>query len=544
MDRLHDTRARLRALSAPGLFGDYDHVELIELVGTSKGGKPLNVLSIAVLSEGRPDVGEAESHEFLGQRVKIDGFKGWSFGVVRTFRPLAALDGALASLDRGGPWDPSGNPLIVGDLWPEPPMFAPPDSTAEVPLNGVLRNNFWAGSHVLRLTDQEKVPFKPFFDDRRRIQALSDAVSSSIPIAFAGLSDLLGDVIVQIPVTVMVPSIKASPDGRVSDVRITWRSGARKRPLKIAARGRFDHLLAEAAVSSEFQDTFRLPVSNHDEPLEAEILDAEVDDLIGAAASTSLLKRIEIRMNIIRPEPRRFVYPDVDGQRKVGRVRVVDSRLQSVGEAPAQNASYWQERRTDLEEKRHLAETRRFVQYRPVPGSLSERERALSDVRFLIEQHGSMGADLWDPYLTGDDILATLFWCDAAGAPLRGLTDGRDPPASPANPQASPGVGAAPMPFPQRQRSVLERDKGNCQGLRLEYRTRRGPKGWAFHDRFLIFPNAERGPKAWSLGTSVNSLGRAHHILHEVANPALISGAFQDLWDELDEPDHLIWRSW
>ncbi len=49
----------------------------------------------------------------------------------------------------------------------EPRLFAPPDGTVHVPLNGVLKNNFWAGSHVFRLTDREKAPFAPFLAERR-----------------------------------------------------------------------------------------------------------------------------------------------------------------------------------------------------------------------------------------------------------------------------------------------------------------------------------------------------------------------------------------
>ena len=85
---------------------------------------------------------------------------------------------------------------------------------------------------------------------------------------------------------------------------------------------------------------------------------------------------------------------------------------------------------------------------------------------------------------------------------------------------------------------------GNCEGLRLEYRTRYGPQGWEFHDRFLIFPAAADGPQAWSLGTSINSLGLAHHILQRVSNGALIAAAFDELWAALDQPQHLVWKSW
>lgn len=78
-------------------------------------------------------------------------------------------------------------------------MFAPPDGAVRVSLNNVLKNNFWAGSPVFRLKDRDKTSFAPFFVDRRRLQALSDAVSAGVPIAFAGLADLLGDVLIHIP---------------------------------------------------------------------------------------------------------------------------------------------------------------------------------------------------------------------------------------------------------------------------------------------------------------------------------------------------------
>jgi hypothetical protein len=58
----------------------------------------------------------------------------------------------------------------------------------------------------------------------------------------------------------------------------------------------------------------------------------------------------------------------------------------------------------------------------------------------------------------------------------------------------------------------------------------------------LIFPRAEENALAWSLGHSVNAIGTEHHILQRVDNGELIRYAFQELWEQLDQPDHLIWR--
>lgn len=538
-------RTELGFFLEPGRIGEFDHIELIEVIGTPRGQTTINVLSVAVLAEGCPEVGYTEPTESLTTRIKIDGFKDWSFGVMRTRRPVSALDLALETLDATGQWTLSGRALGTGTLRPEPAMFVPPDGTVRVPLNDVLKNNFWAGSHLFRLTDQDKTPFAPFFADRRRLQALSDAVSVAVPIALAGLADLLGDVLIQLPVTILVPSVTGPRGAEYSEVAVTWRNGSTRRPLAIAARTRWDELLTGAAVSERFTNAVQLPVDTHRQPLETEIWDTEAGILVSATASTSTIKQIELDMHLIQHEPRLFTAPDLDGKLFDARVKLTETRTSLVGTAAGQDANFWLGRRQELEERRRLEESRDFVQYRPRVNSSAERVRALADVRFLIDRYGQTGVDLWDPYLSAEDLLRTLFWCCHSGAPLRALTDGRYTPRDTLQDCSVLQDPAVTKPsYQDRQRTVLKRDAGNCEGLRLEYRSRRGPKGWHFHDRFLIFPNMHDGPQAWSLGTSVNSLGQAHHILQRVSNPAMVAGAFEDLWLALDEPQHVIWRSW
>jgi hypothetical protein len=90
-------RDELRTLLRPGLVGEFDHIELIEIIGTPRKGKACNVLSVVVLSEGNPAVTDREETQLIGSRISIDGFKDWSFGVARTLRPVSALDAALAT---------------------------------------------------------------------------------------------------------------------------------------------------------------------------------------------------------------------------------------------------------------------------------------------------------------------------------------------------------------------------------------------------------------------------------------------------------------
>ena len=97
--------------------------------------------------------------------------------------------------------------------------------------------------------------------------------------------------------------------------------------------------------------------------------------------------------------------------------------------------------------------------------------------------------------------------------------------------------------FAERQRTVFKTAQNNMKGLRLEYRVKTGTAGWNFHDRFLIFPKTDSGALAWSLGSSINSLGKRHHILQRVDDGQLVKDAFIELWDQLDKPEHLVWKN-
>ena len=95
----------------------------------------------------------------------------------------------------------------------------------------------------------------------------------------------------------------------------------------------------------------------------------------------------------------------------------------------------------------------------------------------------------------------------------------------------------------REQREQLEAAKGNCHGLELGFRIREGGAGWAFHDRFIIFPRAQGSALAWSLGTSINSFGNEHHILQKVLHGEPIAQAFNDLWERLEGDRYLIWKT-
>jgi hypothetical protein len=280
--------------------------------------------------------------------------------------------------------------------------------------------------------------------------------------------------------------------------------------------------------------------------------------IVAATASTGFINTVGWKMRIADPEPRVFTIKKPDGSKQRCRVGLSTSTYNEVKAPAPDRGEKWTHRRIYRDEAARLAQSRRFVQYNPASGQQdTEHERALGDIRALIIQYGEGGTCLWDPYLSADDILHTLFYCPHHNAVLRALTAGQEYPSGSIpkptlaslrrqlmewlqqtfwKPQPKPS-------FAERQRTAFKAANSNLRGLRLEYRIRIGSAGWPFHDRFLIFPGEESaGARAWSLGTSVNSLGKRHHILQQVDDGQLVMDAFNSLWDELDQLEHLIWK--
>lgn len=527
----------LDRLLQPGTVGTFNGFTVYEIVAVPKGESPLNVLTIAV-AEAIPGGCSEQGPVLLNdqaQRIRVDGFPGWTFCVARSVRSLDSVSLAIKALRKDRVWNLSGKPLEVGALRLSAPIFVPPDGTDLVPINAILKNNFWNGSHVIRLCDSDKTRLLPFFEDRVRLQKLSSEIGDWLPVKLTGVIDFLGDIVVQVPVTILQANWDVGSRGDVS-VNVAWNVAATPRELVGAARARFDNGLVAASVIESFESSAALSMDIHDQPLETELWDKSSGLLLAATAPTSYIRQVVVSSHFVRPEPRVFTIPKQDAQPDTVRVQVSIHQRFVVGHVNVDPAGDWQGRRTQLEEAARLSELKEFVQYFGSSVPVSDRARALDDLRYLIRQHGAEGVDLWDPYLSAEDLLQTLFWSNTLAAPLRAITNGDE-----AKDQKSSATGG--LTYSDKQRTFLQANCGNALGLNLEFRMRVGPSGWSFHDRFLIFPNRPDGPLAWSLGTSVNSLGKAHHILQKVSNAALIAGAFETLWSELGERRHLIWSS-
>lgn len=564
--------ALLEKLIQPGVLGVFNHVEITSVLATHKPSKrTVNVLTHLVTEESTEL--ETSPNGFLP--IKFSKLQDYSFCITQHSVPLDALAEKLNDAIQKQQWAEKKGCLKFGTLLYQGHWFVPPAGCRpDAPVNRLLKNNFWNGSHAWEWTPEDKSVFFPFFEKPQLLQALSDKIAEHLPIKLASLSDKLGNLILQVPVTCLVSDYHGTgnPQGDVI-CDVEWRPDVDPRPLIFTAERWNDGRLSHSSKRLEGGNQIILSTQESPGGVKAVIRDEEHDTLLGAI-EVNLTNSIHLGIGVIHQSPRTFtiVPRKADEAGTVESIQVSSLQESVVGD-PNRLAGYNDtQKRLYSEEMKLLRERREFIQYRSDDkdenGRLMESEqrhsRALKDVHYLIDKHGKKAVWLWDPYLDAADILNTLFYNPHGGAKMRALSGALTvkKPEKPTNnkPNCLAEAFAAfkkcrdrssdrkkqpskKEQFIIKEHKILTQKSGNLEALNLEFRARVGNSGSAFHDRFLIFPYAEPTPLAWSLGISVNSLGKDHHILQKVLNAQPIADAFQDLWDDLNKPEQLVWKA-
>lgn len=156
----------------------------------------------------------------------------------------------------------------------------------------------------------------------------------------------------------------------------------------------------------------------------------------------------------------------------------------------------------------------------------------MKDVIALMNRAQTGKVYLWDPYLTVEDILHTWYFTKSMNVTLYTITSG----------EIAEKSKMSVCDWIEQQQEIMEK-RSNHYGIHVELRCQWADYGYSFHDRFLMVLNLDQDTSSvWSLGTSVNSLGNKHHIIQSVEHPQMMIDAFEELWNELDAPECLVWK--
>lgn len=554
-----------------GNIGIYNSCEVTELV-IIEPNKIYNLYTLCVFQEKNVTPEKHKYGKGFCNGIKIDDKH--SIGIFQYELKLTEIKENFEKFINEYKWisnHKDESSINYNDLRRLNKQFIP--SIDENRLNYILKNNFYSGSYILEFFDEQK-QFEFLTRDEENFEKISKKINKHLPINLFKIRDRLGNFIFQFPVNILNVETEVTSDYWDSlNFNLNWHHLIKDNYPDCILE--VNSILDNNYIGNNFEeyngnDLQEVYVGNVDSLVNVKIW-RKNPKLILYSDLGHYTKSIGLAMSIGGYNKRYFRN---DGEKEFISLTSKDFELS------AENQEYYQyiENSIGIKEKELLEKTLSFKQYTPENGKLE----GLSDLRRLITENGRNGVYLWDPYLSFDEIIDTLFYCPFASVELKALGSvKRDVRRIYFNNHIQnnfknmskainsiqnfclsekevldfitllkENIGCIDEYFRRdddaewiyKQKNLFENLNSNFKGLNLEFRVQIG-KG--AHDRFLIFPGNSKGyeqPKVYSLGTSVNSFGRNYHILQKVSHPQAVIREFNKIWDESKKPENLIWK--
>ncbi len=540
----------LEILTQEGNIGFYSRCEVTEIFIHNKSNKEVyNLLTLIVFEDANFPSSNNEDDDLTPSLIQID--RNYKCGIKRYY--VSPQDTKQHFLDfvESKIWSLSGDRLKMSEgLTFFPKQFVPADdSLPGVPLNSILKNNFHlhSGSYVLECFDEVKSNISFLIENPIALRKLSEAIQNILPIGISKLSDRLGNIILQFPIEVVSVQTSLDQDKNIR-AEIIWNPKVKtSRQIEIFTVRNFDQAIWDFKLQVNALNS-NLILGNYQNNTRHIFFDKNTQIILASSDRTVYLSEILLNQYVRSHEPRVFRINYRNGRTVNERIEVSLPQPVNIGTRLTETYTLWIKNRLYQEETTQQERTLSFVQY---GRNNNDRKKALQDIQTLINRHGEGGVCLWDPYLMYFDIMETLYFCKFYNAPFKaiGSFDKKKKDIYKNEMLVNPEEDLDIKEYMRinAQNLSVSRDNNNL-GINLEFRVQHGNYGWKFHDRFLIFPavggrdEVNSRVEAWSLGTSINSLGKDHHILQKVSNPRNILDAFNELWSELNNPNCLVWK--
>lgn len=522
-------RNKFNLFSAPGNLGFYNSCEITQLFLHRKSDAKNIHLFILVCFEAKPFSGL--NHKFLTNKPILINTE-YSLCIQRYNVNLETISVNFKNLSEKNEWNYEGNANLVLPVFKKiPPQFVPAKDTN--PLGQVLKNNFIGGSYIIEMFDESKVNFDFLLDLSylNNYNKIFTEVKRLSGIDLQLMRDRVGNIIFQFPISIAKINSRSLPEWDGVNLEFAWDPNLANIPdCIIEVSSTYDsNYMGSASVDYNKSKEQIVYIGNLDGQKTIRIWLKESQLLIFLFDGT-YLRGTTLNSQIVSQEPRLFKLNGV--------MQELPVHSSGFGAASAEEMVYTRVINSRLykAEKDKLVQELAFMQFGQ---GNNQFEEAISKLRMIIKKFGHSGVYLWDPFLRPEDILQTLFHSETMDVPLKAIGAINDAVINVYN-----NKGKTVSDILLEYKDTFVNASGNNHGLNLEFRCQYEMNGWAFHDRFLMFPGSKNSPpRAFSLGTSVNSVGKSHHIIQEVSHPQRVIDAFNELWEQLDSTKCLVWKS-
>lgn len=508
-------------LTKTGNIGFYESCEITEIFVHDKENKNnFNLFTLCVFEE-IPYTDNNE--EYITEKlIKID--TNYKFGIKRYSLSVEKIKEKFDDLMDKNEWLSinSNDNLACSSLRFIPQQFIPANYRR---LNKILKNNFHSGSYVLEFFDEHKDNFDFFIGKEETKNDAFGKIKNHIPIDLSIVSDRVGNFIFQFPVTLVEVESSALQTWDGIDFKFFWNSKTKNKPkCMLQIESILDDNYMNYMIEEYNGDSNQKVIIDNFQKGSNQVIKLlrKSPNLILTVSDNGYIEEIPMSMSLSvgHQEQRTFKNNNENVEihlKSVGTYHVISNKENS--NSKEEFYEHIIHKKDDIE-REELEKKLDFKEYIANIG--------IEDLQKLVKENDENGVYLWDPFLAPEDIINTLFYSEHSNVELKAL--------------ANPNIEKI-----QEYKDFFDNLESNNKDLNLEFRARSG-NGHHFHDRFLIFPgNIERleKPKVYSLGTSVNSYRNgklSYYILQKVLYPQLIVDAFNNLWNQLDKEDCLVWK--
>lgn len=272
----------------------------------------------------------------------------------------------------------------------------------------------------------------------------------------------------------------------------------------------------DSLLISEITEKILIPEYNKDGKIVIEIWDQK-NKMLVFRESGFLLKEIVVNMNVISGK-RIVKLIDKDGREKETQIDLTSPAYSKPQKG--KDIGHFIKDNEYENMKKSLLESKELFHYLN-----DEHEKAIRDIVDLINQDASNQVYFWDPYFTYRDMERILPFMSRLNLDIKIISDLS---ALKNSKEDSSYKGNSDLDFEAEIRNSIKK-LSDALINNIEFRYKYGKEGFGFHDRFLIVDN-----NCWMLGSSFNSIGKAHSLIIKIGYPEIVIKEFLKLWNLLN----------
>lgn len=451
----------------------------------------------------------------------------YSMGISKKLHSLEEMDKIFKDIceSSNGIVDFGEGELHIGQYEKVPKVFVQSDGTEGILLNKILKNNFNNGSYILEFFDVEKNITEVLSVEQ--LKKMTNEIYKFLPIDLLSLADRIGNIIFQFPSNNVNLSYTKSMDEKYLNYKIEFdKRFKRISNCILLSEVSYDNTIIGfqscLIKSNPFKNSLFL--GNVSELCKSKIIDLK-NNLILSMEDAVFIREMRMDMEITTNFSNfRKIY-DKNGKlvqkfliKSIEPIRVKEG-IYRAREKFIENRKY----------KKHMQDLYNYLEFRQY-GVKSNSDNAKNDLIKIMNKAAGEKLYLWDPYLTVEDILETVYQINTPVQVLA-ITSGA----------IAKKTKVKILDWIKNQKEIISR-RSNHYRINLELRCQYGQGGYEFHDRFLMIVKENEIPTVWAIGTSINSLGKKHHIIQKIEQAQLVVDAFEQLWQSLDSENYIVWK--